>query len=784
MKKLIYILAGSILAFSANSCNKGKLAQPAAGNGWRIIGPGGGGGQFRPTISPHDPDRVLVACDMTGAYITYNGGKSWREFNLRSRVDAFAFDPTAPDVIYAGSTGLYRSEDRGKKWRLIFPDPASGVKERMVGDHANHSFVSGDNWPGGMIKAIAVDPDQPDHLFIAIDSGGLRLFYSTDRGRSWREGCRLAGRKLHCLYLDPTSPRNDRRLYLFTESKIHRLSAKSLTPKEIPQPPGVNSITHAAAGIDQLSGKPVFYLTAPARWINGKLAGGVFRSTDRGESWDQVTGGIEGELAGPGKGTTPEFTLLACSSNHAGTAYLTAKRFPQIDPNTGSVANSYGILKTTDGGWNWKWVLRVTGNANPHNKKVGWLGRNYGPGWCEAPLGLGVGPSNPEVCYATDYGSTYKTTDGGQTWEQVYSNDHPDGSVSTRGLDVTTCYGVHFDPFDKDHIVISYTDIGLFHSKNGGRSWYQTIKGVPNPWINTCYWLVFDPDVKGRAWSVWANCHDLPRPKMFRRGNFDRYLGGVCRTDDGLENWRKSNKGMPENCVTTHIVLDPKSPPGNRTLYVAGFGKGVFKSVDDGRTWTRKAKGISGNLNAWRLVLTPSGTLYLLVARGLKEGRVIDGSVYRSDDGAEHWEPVSLSTGINAPNDMVYDPSEPSRLYLACWPRTVNGVERDGGLLVSEDGGKTWRRLFDESAHVYSVAVDPGNTATLFINTFDSAAYRSDDRGKTWHRLRGYNFKWGHRPVLDPHYRGMLYLTTFGSSVWYGPTTGVPGAFEDIYPFK
>ena len=44
---------------------------------WRILGPGGGGAQFHPAVSPHDPNLVLVACDMTGAYISENGGKSW-----------------------------------------------------------------------------------------------------------------------------------------------------------------------------------------------------------------------------------------------------------------------------------------------------------------------------------------------------------------------------------------------------------------------------------------------------------------------------------------------------------------------------------------------------------------------------------------------------------------------------------------------------------------------------------------------------------------------------------
>jgi len=50
---------------------------------WKIIGPGGGGTMANPAISPNDPKLVVLRCDMTGAYITHDGGLSWRMFNLR-----------------------------------------------------------------------------------------------------------------------------------------------------------------------------------------------------------------------------------------------------------------------------------------------------------------------------------------------------------------------------------------------------------------------------------------------------------------------------------------------------------------------------------------------------------------------------------------------------------------------------------------------------------------------------------------------------------------------------
>jgi len=66
---------------------------------------------FNPTISPHDVNTVLVSCDMTGSYITHDGGRSWRMFNLRGVVNFFVFDPKNPKTIYAHATGLWRSVD-------------------------------------------------------------------------------------------------------------------------------------------------------------------------------------------------------------------------------------------------------------------------------------------------------------------------------------------------------------------------------------------------------------------------------------------------------------------------------------------------------------------------------------------------------------------------------------------------------------------------------------------------------------------------------------------------
>ena len=76
--------------------------------------------------------------------------------------------------------------------------------------------------------------------------------------------------------------------------------------------------------------------------------------------------------------------------------------------------------------------------------------------------------------------------------------------------------------------------------------------------------------------------------------------------------------------------------------------------------------------------------------------------------------------------------------------------------------------------------MEPKNPSVIYINTFQNAAYRSEDSGATWNRIEGYRFKWGQRAMPDINNPGMLFLSTYGGSVFYGPAKGIPGASEDI----
>jgi photosystem II stability/assembly factor-like uncharacterized protein len=710
--------------------------------GFRIIGPGGGGAMFNPTISPHDANTVLISCDMTGSYITHDGGHTWRMFNLRGVVDFFVFDPLDPKTMYAHATGLWRSTDGGEQWSLVYPSPSSVKGVKMNSDHADEQILA-DPDPVNDIAALAVDPTSSKVLYAAAGTRqSPALFISRDYGKSWQRQISLPDVPRH-LWVDPHAAADSRTLFLASAHTLAVTNAAGV--RSLPLPVAVTDLSLGFGA----GAQPTIYATSRE---------GIFVSVDGGVNWHKS------DL--PGKGA--KVRAIATSLRHPETAYVSYDHL-ELDGKPWM-----GVAKTANSGSDWQLVWKESDVAakNVHDD---WITERFGPGWGENPLNLTVAEQDASLAYGTDLGRAMRTSDGGATWAAQYSRKIDDAGWTSAGLDVTNSYGIHFDPFDPQRQFITYTDIGLFLSEDGGASWTSSTAGVPRDWLNTTYWIVFDPKVHGRMWSVNSNTHDLPRPKMWRHNSVLNYKGGVCRSDDGGKTWTKSNTGMNETGAT-HILLDPTSPVDARVLYVAGFGRGVYKSSDGGRTWSLNNEGITQKRPfAWRLARSSNGTLYAVIARRSEDGSIGnagDGALYRSTDGADHWQPVSLPEGTNGPNGLAIDPQSPDRLYLAAWARAT-GVHGDGGgIFLSEDGGKSWKQVLDKDRHIYDITIDPADPKVLYAAGFESSAWRSGDRGLHWDRIPGFNFKWGQRVIPDPLDHNKVYITTFGGSVWHGAING------------
>lgn len=732
-----------------------------SGKAWKIIGPGGGGALYYPTVSPHDSNIVLASCDMTCSFLTRDGGESWTELNFGAHVRSFAFDPSEADVMYAGAAGLFRSVDGGRSWNLVFPAPAAVTCRTYAGDEAEEVVQTSDNWPGGIVLAICVDPSDSRLLHIGVRcSSGIRVLRSADGGARWAEVAGMADSDLLRLW-----PRAGGGVLAVSGAGVLRVDADGRS-SAFPLTGG-REILDAACAAGGKGGQDVLFAATGSRWEGGAFRSGLYRSQDGGGTWTELSGGLDRDVL---PGEARNINRVAAAAGASGVVYASVKE-PWRD-NT----KNFGILRSPDGGDSWDWVLRMD-ERQPDNRETGWIERDYGTTWCGAPFWLGASPSDPLVCYATDWGSAYRTVDGGSMWRQLYTRGRPDGTWASRGVDVTNVYDLAFDPFDRGRVLMPCTDTGLFASSNGGASWRHAQAGVPEAWVNTCYIALHDPAVRGKVWTAWGNCHDLPRMKMMAGGNLLKHSGGVCRSCDGGTAWKASNAGMPENALVTHMVLDPGSPAGRRTLAAAAFGTGVFLSVDDGETWSLSNSGIEGNRNAWRFFQASSGLLYLMVAGDICSGTAVDGALYCSDDFALSWHRLPLPQGVFFPNDMD---CSPGKLYLACWGNEKGQPERHGGLHVSGDGGRTWECALDESLHVYGVTVDGQSPETVYATAYEGLVLRSLDGGRTWKELEGIDFRWPKKVQIDPDDRDMIFVTTFGSCAWHGPAGGAPKAFGRV----
>jgi photosystem II stability/assembly factor-like uncharacterized protein len=781
---------------------------------WQKIGPGGGGATFIPTFSYHSDSAFLLKCDMTGSYLTKNGGKSYHQINLPNGAASFAYAPTDSNTIYIGSTTLARSSDGGKSWEKIFPAKEDILNESYLGDHANYYIETkgqSDYETGTTIQSIRVDPVFPSHLYFGM---GSALFFSSDKGKAWKKI--PTGSPVEYLYTNTDGLQNE--LLVFTADAVFTFNKSSHVLQKSTYPEAMRPAFSFTAGRTSSTGSEIIYALHhdAKKEIRGEFGHTeIWKSEDRGRTWKRDTAPMLTNLQ---VGVTPSFSMIACAEFDAAHVYLVTNRYEE--KIEGKTALWYGTLKTSNGGNSWDWVWKGGGGTGRYGIKDGLDATNLTDAWVQKAFGgeyirlmdVGVSPHNGNVAVVTDWYRSMKTIDGGKSWSEIYSERVSDETYRSRGLDVTTSYGVHFDPFDSNHLAISYTDIGYHHSFDGGKSWARSVAGVPTEWVNTCYWIEFDPAIKGKMWSAWSGLHDFPRGKMTRDPQWrKRARGGICVSYDGGKNWQPITNGMGTDSPATCLVLDPTSAAGQRTLYACVYSKGVFKSTDDGKTWQLKNKGIGENTCAFELTRCQNGTLFLTVSPtpAHKEGKrgrdVYSGAVYRSTDGAETWTRLHVSDNMLFPNGIACDPQNPDRIYLAGWAdihlsdlvggdvaRATGGNERlkiPGGISLSEDGGDTWRTIFDEKDYVYDVTPDPARPGRLYANTFTGSAWRSDDAGKTWNRIKGYDFHWGQRITVDIHHPEKIYINTFGSSVWHGepkiepPKAKNPNGRNDAWGF-
>ena len=728
---------------------------------WQPLGLSGGGGMFTPAVSPVDPDLMMLNCDMSAAYISEDGGHNWRMIHQSQlRTDTRcrpAFHPTDRDVIYASSSGRLRvSRDCGKTFT-----PIGDLRRSLFGE-------------------IVINPSDPKLMLVGTRGGPCCL--SRDGGATWTECDGPKGPVLG-FHFDRTT--RGRTMFAATEQGVWRSSDVGQTWLEIVAGLPWNEIQGFAGGSNAENDAVILYCTVKSVDENGVFKGGVYRSRDRGDTWQTAMGrGINTETEKADQwayGSVAQYKQILTTDKQPLTVYVTNTSTGFHPPHHDTV------YRSDDGGESWRDTFFEDPRFDRYNIAPNMVtastGQCYKGG--DAPFGMAICSSDPDRLMLVR-SNLQVTHNGGRTWFNGHMYPAPGetpgpGSAWTcNGLVVTTTWHYYLDPFEPNRRYIAYTDIGMARSLDAGKTWIWWDKKTWAPWRNTCYEMAFDPDTPGKVWGAFSNVHDIPNDNIISERHGHKGPGGVCISRDFAASWQHEARGIPEKPVTS-IVLDPRSPKGSRTLYAGVFDAGVFKSTDDGNAWTLKRTGLGHpkNMRISRVFLHADGSLFAMICAkrpAYRQPLISEGAgLYRSTDGAETWQKINASQLFLYPKDFAVHPKNSQNILVGTCD--ANWEDESGGLYSTKDGGQTWQHIGRKARQTFGGYFHPRHDGWIYMTLTEGAPgaglWLSRDHGQTWEAFDGLPFSNIQRVVFDPTNDRQIYVTTFGGSVWRGPA--VPG---------
>jgi photosystem II stability/assembly factor-like uncharacterized protein len=232
--------------------------------------------------------------------------------------------------------------------------------------------------------------------------------------------------------------------------------------------------------------------------------------------------------------------------------------------------------------------------------------------------------------------------------------------------------------------------------------------------------------------------------------------GGVWKTENAGTTWTPifdSQASYSIGCLT----LDPNNPDvawvgtgENVSGRHVGFGDGVYKSLNGGKTWTNM--GLSKSEHIARILVDPrNSSVVYAAAEGPLWSSGGERGLYKSTDGGKTW---TLSLGISPDTGVTsaeFDPGNPDTIYAASYERRRSVAAFMGGgpesaVYKSEDAGKTWRKLTvglpagDKGKIGLAVSpLDPSVVyATIEAEPQERGFYRSADRGESWEKRNSF----------------------------------------------
>jgi photosystem II stability/assembly factor-like uncharacterized protein len=666
---------------------------------WDFAGPYNSGGRIADVEYDTDSGEIFVGAASGGVFRLAADGSSWESIfdeALSLSIGDIAMAPSNHQVIYVGTgeancgggsqtydgMGIFKSMDGGDSWLY------AGLEEsRNIG-------------------RIVVHPTDPDIVYAAAmgdlfgDTPDRGIYKTTDGGATWEKVLFVSDSTGGIdLVIHPESPEI---LYAAMWERVRR----------------------------------------PDRRSYGGQTCGLYKTTDGGSTWTELTNGLPSPAEDIGR--------IGIDIAHSDPDMLYAIYADDI-------GYFKGVYKTSDGGNNWS-QTNDDDLSSCFQSYGWWFGR------------IEVDPTDPEIAYVIGF-DLYKTTNGGASWANVSSWDvHVDQ------------HGLFIHPEDNNKLFLG-NDGGLYTSENGGNTW-TFINILPITQFYTCE---IDHQFPQRLYGGtqdngtnrtltgglddWEHIYGGDGFRVLVDPSDNDYVyaeyqyGGLGRSSSGGAPGTFSGATSGINSSdrknwNTPVVFDPLNP---QILYY-GSNK-VYRSTNRAVSWS----AISPDLTNGPGINLTYGTITTISVSPVNPGIIYagtdDGNVWVSDDAGESWEQITQGLPNRWVTRVAADPMDEETVYLTFsgyrWNEYLPHVFR------SDDKGQNWTDLSSNLPEIplNDIIIDPTDNNILYVAS-DAGVFRSVNLGEDW-QLMGTNMPLVPVNDLDLHNdTRKLVAATYGRSMY------------------
>ncbi len=807
---------------------------------WRQFGPGMSGNNHRIYWHPTDPNLVFLGPNMGIAYRSTNKGNTYQSildcdgtgfaFRERGPIELNSPDFSRQDPDFGlcsreSTASLYKTTNRGKTWTYL--------KEL--------DSVWGDQ----LISVVTVDPSNDNVWFAGSgDTTDINHFYyekenlhgvgrnknhvatiwkSSDAGKSWKKVTPSGINRDARIQRIVVHPANSKIVLAATTYGLYK-STDGGESWKAKTGTGLDSdiIRSMDFHFDKRTEKLTLYAIDLVQWsINGNnvrtKGGGVFKSTDAGESWEKINGNLELDISelcsdryfalSYEKAMSKWFGISSADVNRLNkpTALMPSFSKVYVDPNNANklfILNDYksqegnrtfygGMLWRSDnGGKEWFATLR-NGTAWKGIHKDYWESRGNPISdnmtlraqyeWAkrdsyERKAGGSLGFSADSSIIMYQWAKVVCISkDGGDTWVE---NDEVEATPGTKnfvsaGNSNLPGAGLRQDPRYPNEVFCMAGENDFWVTTDDGE------KVRPNALASrrislghseySCADMIFHPKDDQTIYTLQAR--QTSAGKLLKSTDF----GITFKEHGNAISWpagTSTNDQLLQDCLN----IDPVDPDNMyfcapRTAYgsnaTVGDTYGVRKSTDGGKTWKWSNSGLPDNPDVVNLTMDPenSSKLYACVYGSR-------GGLYLTKNKGVSWSKVeTIPSQIKSVQDLHF--AKNGEMYISCG--LADGSTNQGGVWVSKDDGATWKQIFVSPwANITRTAKYDPDVILVQMNGMKAApivnpgTYLSKDGGATWKKINTGNPQSDrvNDLAIDQVERNTFYASTYGTG-WY-----------------